>query len=127
MSEQRCPTITKAGTRCGNRVRPGSDFCFSHDPALADVRAAGRYKGGKGKANAVRARKAIPTTLRDVSDVLLQAIRDVESGELDTSKATALATLSRAYVAVYEAGLVEAKIKELEDRIGAKANGKAVA
>lgn len=72
-------------------------------------------------------RKAIPADLRDVSDVLLQAIQDVESGELDTSKATALATLSRAYVAVYEAGLVEIKIQELEDRIAAKMQGKAVA
>ncbi len=72
-------------------------------------------------------RKAIPADLRDVSDVLLQAIQDVESGELGTSKATALATLSRAYVAVYEAGLVESKIQELEDRIAAKMQGKAVA
>lgn len=77
--------------------------------------------------NAVRAQIAIPANFRDVSDVLLQAIRDVESCELDTSKATALVTLSRAYVAVYEAGLIESKIQELEDRIAARTQGKAVA
>ena len=109
------------------RAQPGRDYCPWHDPALAEARANGRYKGGKGKGSAVRARKTIPADLGDVSDVLLQAIRDVESGELDTSKATALATLSRAYVAVYEAGLIESKIQELEDRIAAKMQAKAVA
>lgn len=33
-----------------------------------------------------------------------------------------MVTLTRAYVAVYEAGLVESKLKELEARLDAKAN-----
>ncbi len=126
MSRQ-CAAITQSGKRCPNYAVQDSDKCVAHEPRMKEKVAAGRLKGGRGKANAVRARKAIPADLRDVSDVLLQAIRDVESGELYTPKATALATLSRAYVAVYEAGLIESKIQELEDRIAAKVQAKAVA
>lgn len=120
MSDTKCPSITLAGKRCGNLVRE-SGYGFSHDPALADARAEGRLRGGKGKSSAARARKAIPADLRDVADVLLQAIRDVESGALPEGKASALATLSRAYVAVYEAGLVESKIADIERKISERA------
>lgn len=120
MSNNQCPAITKAGTRCPNTVMNGKKFCFSHEQSIADKRRDASRRGGRNKANAVRAQKAIPADLRDVSDVLLHAIRDVESGDLDTSKASALATLSRAYVAVYEAGLIESRIREIEARIDAK-------
>lgn len=45
---------------------------------------------------------------------------DVESGDLETQRANALATLARAYVSVYEAGLVEAWITELEAKIAGR-------
>lgn len=53
-----------------------------------------------------------------------QAIRAIEG-----TKAVAMATLTGAYVAVHEAGLVDAKLKELEARLDAKvdatSNGRA--
>jgi hypothetical protein len=112
-----CAAITQKGTRCPNAALPYSDKCFVHDPSTRDRVAQGRINGGKGKSNARRARKAIPSDLRDVADLLLQAIRDTESGDLETSRASALASLSRAYVAVYEAGLIESKIADIERRI----------
>ncbi len=45
----------------------------------------------------------------------------VESGEMEPARASAIAAVSRAIVGVYEAGLVESKIAELERRIGKKA------
>jgi len=36
--DRRCIALTKAGTRCRGRIRPGSDFCLFHDPSLAAER-----------------------------------------------------------------------------------------
>lgn len=108
----RCAAITKAGTRCqGPAIRDG--FCFSHAPDLADARARGRADGGRGKSFASRARKAIPADLRDISDGLLEAFRDVQTEKITPGQAAALSGLARAYVAVYEAGLVQTEIAEL--------------
>jgi hypothetical protein len=54
--------------------------------------------------------------------LLLQAIHDVKAGDLEVTKATAIASLTRAYVAVYESGLVESRLKEIEARLEAKAD-----
>lgn len=122
MTTRQCSAITKAGTRCPNRTLPDREWCFTHDPDLAETRKQGSQKGGKGKSNTARARKAISADLRDVGDLLLQEINDVKTSDLEVTKATAMATLTRAYVAVYEAGLVDAKLKELEARLNSKAD-----
>ncbi len=44
----------------------------------------------------------------------------VESGEMEQAQASAIVAVSRAIVGVYEAGLVESKIAELEDKIQRK-------
>lgn len=119
---RQCTAITKVGIRCPNAPVAGFDKCMAHEPALTERVAEGRYNGGKGKSNAARARKAIPADLRDVGDLLLQAIHDVKTGDLDVGKATAMASLTRAYVTVYEAGLVESRLKDIEARIEAKAD-----
>lgn len=114
--------ITKTRGRCPNAPVTGYDNCMAHEPSMKDRVAQGRYNGGKGKSNAARARKAILADLRDIGDLLLQAIHAVKTGVLDVSKAGAIATLTRAYVAVYEAGLVDSRLKELEGRLEARAD-----
>ncbi len=47
----------------------------------------------------------------------------VESGEMERARASALAAVSLAIVGVYEAGLVESKIAELEGEIAGRAAG----
>lgn len=49
--------------------------------------------------------------------MLLAAIRDVQAGTITPSQAAALSGLARAYVAVHEAGLVEAKIDQIRAMI----------
>lgn len=120
--KRQCSAITKAGGRCPNAPVMGYDKCMAHEPSLKERVAQGRYAGGKGKSNAARAPEGIPADLRDVGDLLLQAIHDVKAGDLDVTKATAIASLTRAYVAVYEAALVDTRLKELEQRLEAKAD-----
>ena len=36
--DRRCAVVTKSGKRCKGRIRPGTDHCPLHDPALASQR-----------------------------------------------------------------------------------------
>lgn len=36
--DKRCAVVTKSGKRCKGRIRPGTDYCPLHDPALAEQR-----------------------------------------------------------------------------------------
>jgi hypothetical protein len=52
---------------------------------------------------------------------LYRVLAAVESGEMEPARATAVAPVSRAIVGVYDAGLVEAKLTELEAKIRERA------
>ena len=112
-----CAAITQKGSRCPNPAVRDSDKCFAHEPRLREVTAQGRRTGGKERSNIRRARRAIPEDLQDVANVLLEAIYAVRAGTLESSAASALSSLARSYVAVYESGLVESKIADIERRI----------
>lgn len=115
MSKQ-CAGITKRGDRCPNVAIRG-DFCFAHAPDLEAARSKGRKDGGYGKRTERRMLKRLPQDLRDTMDALYRVLGAVESGEMEPSRASAIAQVSRAIVVVYEAGLVEARIRELEGKI----------
>ncbi len=36
--DKRCTALTKSGTRCRGRIRPGSEFCLFHDPEMTAER-----------------------------------------------------------------------------------------
>lgn len=92
-------------------------------PLLAARRGAGRragrlaQAGGYGKRTEARARKAMPADLRDVGDLLLEAMRDVRAGSLTPATAHALAALSRAYVGVHEVAATDARLSQIEEML----------
>ncbi len=53
----------------------------------------------------------------EVESILLRAIRDVEAGSMTPATASALSQLARAFATIYESGLVEARIAEVEATI----------
>jgi hypothetical protein len=63
----------------------------------------------------------MPEDLKDTLAALYRVMAAVESGEMEPARASAIAAVSRAIVGVYEAGLVESKIAELEAKIARKA------
>ena len=122
MNGRQCAAITKAGIRCPNRALPTGHECFTHAPEMQERKALGSARGGHGKSNAARAAKRIPADLRDVGSILLRAIpdraiRDVEAGSMTPATASALSQLARAFATIYESGLVEARIAEIEATI----------
>ena len=95
-----CAATRKDGQRCTAPPRPGSAYCFAHDPALAAARQAGREKGGRATATAARAEKLVPALLRPVLDTLLAAVGEVKAGTLTTPPPGALSSLAGAIVKV---------------------------
>lgn len=120
MNYPQCAAITKRGERCPNRVMPGKDKCFSHDPDLADVRARARSEGGRNKATDRRVLKRVPSDIRSTLDILFATLHGLSDGSVEASQAQAIATVSRAICSAWETGMVESKLKGLEGRIEVK-------
>ena len=93
--DQCISTLRSTGQRCKGKALPESMFCFSHDPRLAERRAAGNIKGGKNRANLARLQGLVPPRLVSVYDRLEQALADMHAGKLDPRIASAMAQLAR--------------------------------
>src|ERR671918_732984 len=115
-SSPRCQGIKKDGTACQALASNGKGrFCLGHDPDLAEQRAQARRKGGQNKARATRARKALPSRLQSIAELLERALQEVYSGDLEPRQATALASLSGALVRLYETSALEQRMASIEE------------
>jgi hypothetical protein len=119
----RCSGTTKDGAPCNAPPLP-SGFCAWHDPALVEERAAWRARGGEGKSTAARAGRLMPAQLRPVFADLISAMAEVREGTLSAQRGAAMASLAGAAVRVWQAGLVEDRLRDLEaayDALGRRA------
>jgi len=66
-----------------------------------------------------RAGKLVPSAMRPVLSLLLDALEETRRGDLDPKVAGALAALAGAVVRVYSSATVEERISELEGQIAA--------
>ncbi|HZA24936.1 MAG TPA: hypothetical protein VFA32_20460, partial [Dehalococcoidia bacterium] len=82
---------------------------------MAEQRAQARRKGGQNKARATRARKALPSRLQSIAELLERALQEVYSGDLEPRQATALASLSGALVRLYETSALEQRMASIEE------------
>jgi hypothetical protein len=111
----KCHAMNAAGEPCQAEPLKGSEYCVWHDPDLAERRKEWSLRGGKGKANAVRAKKRLKRLeLQDVDAALCTALVDVLNGELEPGLATAAATVARVIHQVRTATEHEQRITELE-------------
>jgi hypothetical protein len=94
-----------------------SPFCVSHDPDRVTDLAEWRKRGGHGKSNKARARKALPAdllTMAEVASYLGLALRSVLAGRTEPNVGTAAANIARALVSVAGAADLERRMDELE-------------
>lgn len=112
--------MTRAGTRCPNRAIGSDGKCFTHSAEYIERRRQGSVTGGHNKATEKRIQKRIPEDIRGTLDVLFKTLQGLEDGSVDPTRATAIATVSRAIVNAWETGILEAKVRELEERLQAK-------
>ncbi len=112
---KRCAGMRKDGTPCTARVMGDKgDYCFAHDPQRAVARDAARRKGGANSATNARVEKLLPSHMRPVLGAVLAAIRDVRAGTITPAQGSAIASLAGAAVKVYQVGLLEERIADLE-------------
>ena len=81
MKPDRCQATAASGKTCSATPRPGRSYCLWHDPAAAEERRELARRGGAGRSNAARARKALPAealTLREGQGMALLSAEDLE-------------------------------------------------
>jgi len=67
-----------------------------------------------GRATAARAEKLVPAVLRPVLFTLLQTLQGAKAGTIEPRQATAIGSVARAIVAVYQVGTLEERLQALE-------------
>lgn len=107
-----CNGRRKDGTPCVASATVDGRWCIGHAPRAQEARA----KGGHGRSKAARAGKLLPERLRPVLERLERALEQTHTGSLDPRVASALANLSRAIIATFEASTLEERVRSLESR-----------
>jgi hypothetical protein len=128
MKPDRCQATAASGKPCSAAARPGRAYCLWHDPQADAERRELSRKGGQGRSNAARARKALPAedlTLREVQRVLCRVLKDVTCGRAEPGVATAAATVGRAIAALAQAADFDERLAALERQIAASGRTKA--
>ncbi len=116
----KCSATTKDGRPCSAQAWQGG-LCRWHHPQLQEDRHEWRKRGGERRSNQARAKKHLPDdlmTLRQVQGALCRAMRALEAGEMTPAVANALGGRGRSIAAVAEAGDLEERLSQLEQRAG---------
>ncbi len=113
---KQCTGQRRDGRLCTAPAIASADYCFAHDPARVAERQAARQRGGRHRASVVRLRGLMPPRLVPIYELLESALGEVHEGSLKAGQAIAMATLARALVAVLQAGEMEERVRQLEQR-----------
>jgi hypothetical protein len=123
--QRQCSGTTKTGERCKSFALPSSAFCVSHDPARVVELAEYRRRGGKAKSNKARAMKSLPAEPLSTAELhafLGIAFRRTLVGKMEPSVATALSNVAKTMAELAKASDLEARMAEIERRLGSKAS-----
>ena len=116
----KCRAINQAGKPCG--AEPYRDgWCRWHHPDLAEERRAWSAKGGRGKSNVNRAKRALlpaAMTVADLEILLDGVLKAVVGGSLTPGVAMAAAAVAKAKMQAAEVGRLEAEQAELRSLAG---------
>src|SRR5919199_2250875 len=110
----KCQALKKDGSPCTAPILASSEYCFRHDPDLAEERRAASAKGEHNRGNVMRLRNMAPARLLPVYDRLERALEEVHEGRLNPGQAQAMAALARALAAILQAGELEQRLRRLE-------------
>jgi hypothetical protein len=121
-AELRCRGTTKDGKPCGAHPRPGTELCPWHSPDLAGRRAEWSARGGMGRSNKRRAKKALPAeplTAEEIHSYLGVVFRGVIGGKIEPGIGTAAASIARAMVDVAKVADFESQLSEMRRDLAA--------
>lgn len=112
-----CEASCKSGRPCAAPALPSVAYCLMHDPSRAVQLREARVLGGHNSARAARLQRLGPPALAPVYELLAQALVEVHDGTLDPRQGAAMAAIASAMVKVLTAGEMEARLRELEERL----------
>lgn len=115
-----CIATRKDGKPCVARPLPTGNYCWGHDPAMAEQRRAKSAQGGANRSTSKRLDRLTPASLRPVLDKLYAALDGLEDGTVEPKVGTAMASVASVIVRVHEAAEMEARLAALESRGEAK-------
>lgn len=108
-----CKGKNEAGNSCAAPTAPGSDYCQVHST------------GAKSRITGTRRRKVyelleaielVPHKLEELPNLLAQSLAEVRSGRCDPRAATAVSSLSAAYISAVELSDFQHRIDGLEQQ-----------
>lgn len=112
-----CTAVKSDGVRCAGRAITGSVFCFFHDPAGADARAAASRRRGKKTRPAVLPADtpdAPLATAAELSVLLGRTVNQLLRGQLDPKIASAAGYLLTVMMKATDLGKLEQRVAALE-------------
>lgn len=118
MSSTTCRATKKNGAPCQAYAGTGSEYCFSHDPALAVKRAAARSAGGKARhgRKVGTTGQAGPVEVENVADVctlLCATINDVLLLENSLQRSRTIGYLAGIIIRAFEIGEMQQQLEAI--------------
>jgi hypothetical protein len=112
-----CTGLKRDGNRCHAQALTGSRYCFFHDPAAAEERAAASKRGGEKTRAAVLPPGTPDFPLNSATDagaLLGRTINQLLRGELDPKIANAVGYLLTIKIKATDLGKLEERMAALE-------------
>jgi hypothetical protein len=112
-----CAKVKADGNRCGARALNGAEFCFFHDPASVQERAAASRRGGEKNRARVLPSDTSDFPLSGAGDaaaLLGRTVNQVLRGELDPRVANTVGYLIGLQIRALDAGKLEERLAGLE-------------
>jgi hypothetical protein len=115
MSPRKCLAKTKSGKPCKAMPLEDSDYCFAHEPMLAEKRARWRSEGGKrsGK-KALLAEAARVQSPEQVKELLARTVEGLQRGDVDPRTANAVGYLCNLLLKAIKETDTARRLEELE-------------
>ena len=119
-----CTATTTAGEACRGRPIAGGRWCWSHDPALEDLRTEARVRGGRNSSTVARRWASLPDPVADTLEVLRAELDDLRADRVTPAHASAAASLGRAIVGVWDVGVLQTELDDLAEHVAATSAGR---
>ena len=115
-----CSFVKSDGSRCGANALGSSTFCYFHDPAVADERAAARVRGGRNRRPGTLPADGPDFNLQSADDVvqmLERSVNEVARGRLDRRVANSVGFLAATLLKAIEVAGIERRVADIESRL----------
>ena len=112
-----CEKIKSNGEKCRAMAKESSQYCFFHDPSVAEARKAAQRQGGQANGQEVLPADAADVPLhsgKDVAAFLAETINQVRKGRVSPKVASTVGYLSSLLMKALETTDIEERLARME-------------